>query len=72
VLWNDIKNDPLGNKECVHDAVVAFLNGKPIQLRNFGRSIPGRILLEYMTCNEIYVDCNHGNERNADCFRKTI
>lgn len=62
---------PLTNIAGKH-AVVASFSGTPIQLRTLGRSMTGRILLEHMTCNEIYVECNHGNVRDASCFRKTI
>lgn len=62
---------PLTNIAEKH-AVVASLSGTPIQLRTHGRSVTGRTLLEHMTCDEIYVECNHGNVRDANCFRKTI
>lgn len=53
-------------------AVVDSLNGTPIQLRTLGRSIARCILLEHMTRNEIYIERNHGNVRDANRFRKTI
>jgi hypothetical protein len=28
--------------------------------------------LEHMTFDEVYVGCNHGNVRDANCFCKTI
>ena len=69
-----VRDLPLTNIAEKH-AVVASLSGTPIQLRTLGRPVipvTERILLEHTTCNEIYVECNHGNARDASCFRKTI
>jgi hypothetical protein len=66
-----VRDLPLTNIAEKH-AVVAYLSGTPIQLRTLGRSIARCILLEHMTCHEIYVECNHGNVRDANRFRKTI
>jgi hypothetical protein len=66
-----VRDLPLTNIAEKH-AMVASLSGTLIQLRTLGRSIARCILLEHMTRNEIYVECNHGNVRDANCFRKTI
>jgi hypothetical protein len=62
---------PLTTSVCGQHAAVASSSGRSIQLCTFGRSIARCILLEHMTCNEIYVECNHGIVRGTNCFRKT-
>jgi len=66
-----VRDLPLTNIAEKH-AVVASSILEPLQLCTFGRSIARCILLEHMTCNDVYVKCNHGNVRDASCFRKAI
>lgn len=61
---------PLTTSVAEKHGVVASSSGKSVQLCTFGRPIPRCILLEHVTCHEIHVGRNHGNVRDASCFRK--
>jgi hypothetical protein len=63
---------PLTTSVAEKHAVVASPSEKLVQLCTIGRPMPRYILLEHVTCHEIYVEWNHGNVRDANRFCKAI